>query len=95
MVVLDLWTETSVQAHVALDTPIAWRKLGPALWQWVFRQCGKLVLLATIPADNERSLGLVRSLGFMETHRVREGWSIGVDLVLHEMRVHNCRWLEV
>lgn len=93
MVLYENWTPNSVQAHMAVDTPIAWRTLvGPA-FAYPFDECGRGLLLAIVSADNPRSLSLVRRFGFTEQHRVRDGWAAGVDLILFEMRRADCRWL--
>lgn len=93
MALFDGWTPNSVQAHVAVDTPIAWRALAEAAFSYAFRETGRGVLLGTIVADNTRSLAVARSLGFREVHRVPDGHSPGVDLVLVQMRREECRWL--
>ena len=93
MVGYDGWTENAVQAHMAVDTPMAWRAmLGPA-FAYPFQECGKGVILATIPAGNARSVHLAKRFGFVEVFRVRDGWVLGEDLLLLEMRREACRWL--
>jgi hypothetical protein len=32
-------------------------------------------------------------MGFRETFRLKNGWDIGVDMVLKEMHRDECRWL--
>jgi L-amino acid N-acyltransferase YncA len=93
MVAYDGWTENSVQAHMAVDTPIVWRSLlGPA-FEYPFTECDKGVLIGIIPGHNARSVAMTRSLGFQEAHRVRDGWAKGDDLVVFEMRREECRHL--
>lgn len=87
------WTETSVQAHMAVDTPIAWRALLPEVFRYPFVQCGRRLLMGTIAGDNRKSLILARHLGFEVTYRIRDAKAVGVDLVLVEMRREDCRWL--
>lgn len=94
MVAYDGWTENAVQAHMAVDTPVAWRALLKPAFEYPFIQAGKSVILAIIPAGNARSVNLAKRFGFRETYRVRDGWATGEDLVLLEMRREECRWLE-
>lgn len=91
MVVFDGWTENAAQAHIALDTPMAWRSLSGPVFEYVFEQCGKGVFLVCIPSHNARSIALTRRLGFREAHRVRDGWAPGDDLILFEMRREDWR----
>ena len=93
MVGYDGWTQNAVSMHVALEHPAALRHLLRPGFGVPFLELGKGVALAMVLSSNERSLALVPRLGFRETHRVRDGWSVGVDLVLFEMRREDCRWL--
>lgn len=94
MVAYERWTENAVQAHMAADSPIVWRSLlGPA-FAYPFEECGKGLLLAVIPASNAKSVRMTQHLGFRETHRIRDGWVRGDDLVLFEMTHAECPHLE-
>lgn len=93
MVGFESWTHNSVQAHMAVDTPIAWRALLPAALGYVFEEAGRGVLLGVIPAYRRDSLRFAQHVGFEVTHRVRDGWAKGVDLLLLELRREDCRWL--
>ena len=94
MVGYDCWTENAVQAHMAVDTPMAWRALTGPAFAYPFQECGLGVMLAVIPAGNARSVHLAKRFGFVETYRVKDGWANGEDLVFLEMRREACRWLE-
>lgn len=94
VIAYDCWTESGVQAHMAVDSPVVWRSLLRPAFTYPFLEVGRSLLIGIIAADNPRSLNMVRRLGFRETYRVVDGWSVGVDLIVHEMRRHECRWLE-
>lgn len=94
VVAYDCWTENAVQAHMAVDAPVVWRSLLPSVFTYPFLEAGKGLLLGIIPANNERSCNMTQRLGFREAYRVLDGWAVGVDLVVHEMRRHECRWLK-
>lgn len=94
VIAYDCWTESAVQAHMAVDSPVVWRSLLRPAFAYPFLEAGRSLLLGIIADDNPKSLAMVRRLGFRETHRVMDGWSTGVDLVLFQMRRHECRWLE-
>ena len=93
MVAYDCWTPNAVTAHMAVDTPIAWRSLIPACFEYPFIQCDRRLLLGVIPSDNTKSWGLAKHLGFTVKHAVRDGWASGVDLLLLELRREDCRFL--
>lgn len=93
MVAFDAWTSNSVQAHMAVDAPVVWRALLPAAMDYAFRQAGKGLLLGIIPSHNARSVGFTRHVGFREAYRVPDGWALGDDLVVMELRREECRWL--
>lgn len=99
MVGLDGWWGEpgqggSVQMHVAIERPIAVRKLAPAAFDYVFNQAGKMVAIGVVPAHNRRALEFDLHLGFREVHRVRDGWAPGDDMVLLEMRKDECRFIQ-
>ena len=94
MVGFDGWTATSVAMHVALDEPIATRRLLKPSFGLVFYEYGKSVAIAKVLSTNKRSLDFTRALGFREVFRGKDYIDHGVDLVIHEMRRHECRWLE-
>lgn len=94
VVAYDMWTENAVQAHMAVDAPVVWRSLLPAVFEYPFLEAGKGLLLGIIPASNERSRKMAVRLGFRETYHVQDGWAVGQDMVVHEMRRTECRWLK-
>lgn len=93
VVAFDDWTPNAVTAHIASDTPIAWRKLLPAALHYVFGLVGLGVLVAQVASSNIRSLAFVEAAGFRRLTSIRDGIRVGVDLVLFEMRRENCGFL--
>lgn len=94
VVAYDHWTVNAVQAHMAVDAPVVWRSLLPSVFEYPFLEAGKGLLLGVIPDGNKRSINMTKRLGFREAHRVVDGWAVGEDLVVMEMRRHDCRWLQ-
>jgi len=91
------WSGNTVQCHMAVDHPIAWRALvyennAPAFW-YPFVQSKRKLILALVHEGNNKSLEMTRHLGFREAHRIRDGVRDGEDLVLFEMRREDCPWL--
>jgi RimJ/RimL family protein N-acetyltransferase len=91
MVGYDGWTPNSCCMHVALDKPMAARRLLPGAFATPFR-LGRNVVLASVLSSNFRSRRLVRALGFKRLARIRDGWAKGTHMLLYEMRREDCRW---
>ena len=93
MVGFDSWTYNAVQMHIALTSPAVGRALLRPAFEYPFEQYGLGLVLGCIPEHRTRSVRLAKHLGFVETHRTREGWAPDVDLVHFEMRREQCRFL--
>ena len=93
MVVFDIFTRTSCQMHMAGRSAIAVRRLVRPAFEYAFRQLGLRVVLGVLAASNRPAVALVDGLGFRETHRVRDGYADGVDLLHFELHADECRWL--
>jgi RimJ/RimL family protein N-acetyltransferase len=93
MVGYDFWTPNSVQVSVALDTPGGARAVLRPAFTYPFVVHGRKVLWAAVSSSNTEALKLDLHLGFREVHRIQDGHSDGVDLILLEMRRDECRWV--
>lgn len=94
MVAFDGWMPGAVCLHVAVDSPMALRRLIAPAFGVAFDGFKRRVVLAMVVASNEESLRLVKGLGFREVFRGKDWFAPGQDLVFHEMRRDECRWLE-
>jgi RimJ/RimL family protein N-acetyltransferase len=56
--------------------------------QWNMRRVG-----VSIAADNAPSIRFAAHLGFIPEGRIREGHSVGVDLLLLGMLKRECKWI--
>lgn len=98
-VLYDTWMPNSVQAHMATDTPVAWRVLLPHVFVYPFLgpkadgEEGRGLIFSHIRSSNQRSLAMAKALGFRLAERIRDGFAVGEDLVRVEMRREECRWL--
>ena len=94
MVLFDDFWPNSCEAHMAVETPIAWRRLIPACFLFPFEARKVGVVRAEISSANPRSLRMARALGFREVTRIRQGYSVQEDIVVHELRPEDCQqWL--
>ena len=97
MIGYDGWLENSVSMHIALEHPVAFRRLLRPSFGLVFDAppagAGRALALCTVLSSNKRSIELVRHVGFSEVFRGRNWWAPDVDLVFFEMKRAACRWL--
>lgn len=93
MVAFDGWTDNAAEMHIALDTPIAGRRLLVPAFCCAFISFDLGLVTANVRATNTRSRALVKSLRFAETGKTLDGWAPGESMVRYEMRRENCPWL--
>lgn len=94
-IVIDSWTNTSVQVHSYIGNPHVLRHgYAEAVFSAIFVHAGKRVVFGTVPANNAKALKFNAHVGFTEVCRLKDGFDFGVDYVLMEMRRENCRWID-
>jgi RimJ/RimL family protein N-acetyltransferase len=96
MVGFDGWLPGACCLHVAVDSPIALRRLVRAAFGVAFdaKPAGfdKAAVIATIRSDNARSLRLVKHLGFRHAYTGRDWFGRGLDFEVFELRRSECRY---
>ncbi len=92
-VIFDRWTENSAEAHMAAETPMAWRILAPAAFEYVFTQCGRGVVFGPVCESNEKAVKLTHRLGFTLEHWLKNVYAPGVGMLLFVMTREACRWI--
>ena len=94
VVAYDNWTDNSVFMHVWSVGPRAWTRLFlQEVFRYAFDIAGRGVAIAVTQGDNAATIEFCRRVGFKESHRIKDGWKLGTDLVIQEMRRNECRWL--
>jgi hypothetical protein len=88
MVGLDGWTPTSVVVHWFIRHP---RCILP-LWNELVAYGalhGKQKFIGMTPSDNTAALRMIfNKLGWQEIARVKDGWNVGVDIIISEYKIH-------
>lgn len=80
------WTKSAVTMHIAVDSPIVWRRLvGPGL-EYPFRQADRQVVLGIVAESNRRSWRFAQAVGFKTIARIQDGAAGGDDLLILELR---------
>ncbi len=92
----DYWTPNSVQMHIWIQSPKAFssRQFIREAFRYPFEICGRGLVIGVTPGDNAKALEFNRRIGFREVYRIKDGWSLGTDVVIQEMRRAECRWLD-
>lgn len=94
-VILDSWSFNSVTIHLAIEDPMTLRHGYPEeVFGYVFNTCGRNIILGATPSDNLKALKFNKHIGFTEVYRVKDGYKVGVDFVIFELRKENCRYIE-
>lgn len=90
-ILMDHWTPNSVHVHMFID------RISPQFCREVFRYifdvCGRGLAIGTTPAHNRPALRFATAMGFEPKYRLRDGWAIGEDIVISELRKENCKFL--
>ena len=96
MAIYDRWTPTAVEMHAYSAGPqyVFRPEFCKAIFEYPFVQQNKMLAFAVTPCDNIASIALARFLGFREVYKIRDGWDLGTDMVIQELRRENCRFLE-
>ncbi|MDB4312049.1 hypothetical protein N9937_01335 [bacterium] len=92
--VYDNWTNGSVTCHHIIVEPTVIRHGWlEAIHTAAFGEARK-VILGLVAGNNAAALKFNKHMGFTEICRIKDGWDIGVDNVVMEMRREDCPYLE-
>jgi RimJ/RimL family protein N-acetyltransferase len=81
----DKWTHNAVRIHVFVPKgAIPPRELIQEAFDYPFKS--KRILLAEIAKSNERSLKMAKHFGFKKIYSIKDGWDVGDDIVVLELR---------
>ena len=94
MIAFDTWWGNAAQMHFAIAEPMAFRRLAPEAFGYIFGAAGRDVVIGWVPVSRADILSLALRLGFTELCRVRDGWARGDDVIMLELRRENCRWVK-
>jgi hypothetical protein len=93
VVVMDSWSNSSCQVHMAIGNPMALRHgLLEAVTDFVFNERGRSVMIGLVPANNAKALKLNKHIGFTQVFSLEDGYDKGVDYVVMQMREADSRW---
>lgn len=96
VVAYDNWTNNAVFMHCWSRATKPWfdERFLHEIFRYPFEICNKGLVIGLTQGDNTPVIEFSRRVGFVEKYRVKDGWSLGTDLVIQEMRREECRWLK-
>lgn len=93
--VLDNWTHTSCQIHIAIDDPIAIKHgFLHEICDYVFNTCKRIMVLGLTPSNNEKALRFNDHVGMKEIGVLKDAYDEGVDFIVTRMYKTECRWID-
>jgi hypothetical protein len=91
----DQWTPNSCMTHLWIRRPgDLTRKFIVEVFRYLFLTCNLGVIYGLTPKSNAAALGFNEKLGWDAVLTVKDGYAVGVDLVLQVMRREDCRWIK-
>ena len=94
VVVMDNWTDSSCQAHIAIDNPFCIKAgLLTEVSKHVHIICNRKYIFGLVPASNTKAHKFDVKIGFKEVARIPDAYSEGVDYIVLRMDKKNNPWL--
>ena len=92
--IFDSWSPNSCMIHIWIANPFVLKHgFAEEVFKFVF-DSGRELIIGNTPSDNPKALKFIKNIGFKEVFRVKDGFAIGVDYVITEMRKSECRYLK-
>ena len=94
--VADTFSHTGCQVHMWIKNPMVLRHGWlEEIFNYIFNTCNRSVIIGLVPGDNAKALKLNKHVGYEEVYRIKDGFNVGVDYVIMEMRREDCRWINL
>lgn len=91
----DQLSDTSASVHICIPHMRAIKHgFLEIAFQYAFEKLKRVVLYGVVPASNSKAVNFAKRCGGTELIRLKDGFSIGVDNVLLEMRLVDCRFYQ-
>jgi len=94
--VLNTWVGSSVQVHLAIATPMCFRRhiFIKEVFNYIYNTAGRLAAIAMVGSNNKKAMKLNKHIGFTEVGRIRDGVRSGEDIMILEMHRDDCAWIK-
>lgn len=88
----DSWTENACMAHIFIGRPrVIKQGFLHEGFGYVFNTCRKGVIIGATPAQNAAALHFAKRVGFKEVARLKDGCSVGEDMVITRLEKSGLR----
>ena len=92
---LESWSHNSVTIHIVIEDPLVFKhRYAEEVFKYIFEDCDRGLVIGVTPANNEKALAFNRHIGLTEIYRIADGYDVGIDYVVQELRKENCRYIE-
>lgn len=92
---LESWSYNSVTIHIAVEDPLVFKHgYAEEVFDYIFNTCDKGVVIGVTPEHNVKALKFNKHVGLEEIYRISDGYDIGIDYVVQELRKENCRYID-
>jgi hypothetical protein len=94
-ILLESWSKNSVTIHIRVDDPMVFKHgFAEECFRYIFVDSGRGVLIGVTPSNNRRALKFNAHMGLTEIYRIPDGYDVGIDYVVQQLRKENCRYIE-
>lgn len=93
MVGFDRCTYTAAECHYAAPNFSGMRALLRPMFDYIFNQVGKQLILTCIPSHSVNMINFALKLGFEQYARIQDGYKLNDDTIRLVMRKRQCRFL--
>jgi len=91
---LSEWTESSCSIHmVVLDQWVFKNGYLEEVFNFIFCESGRSVVIATVRSDNAQLKRFVNKVGFKRVGVIPDGYKVGVDYEINVMLKKHCRYI--
>ena len=88
-VIYESFMDTTITCHIAIAGRVN-KKFLRAIFDYPFRVCNVDKIIAPVIADNDKSIKLVKNMGFTEEARIKRS---NGDMIFFTMLKDNCKFL--
>ena len=93
--IADSWSLNSCQTHIYIANPFVLKHgFAEEVFGFVFgEESGRELIIGVTPADNAKALKFIKSVGFVEHSRIKDGYKKGVDYIMTLCHKEDCKYI--
>jgi hypothetical protein len=95
-VIMDNWTQNSVQCHFMIETPMVLRHgFLECAYNFIFNVCDVKYIYGLVPADNTKAVAFNTHMGFTVKTVLDEAFEEGVDYLIMQLKREDCKFIRL